>query len=158
VLGGVASVAGVRVTFAAVGVFSLALVAWAAVTPAEPPAEPQPLGALWQALRDVRVTTAAWFVLLPALLLGSLAVLAPLRLSALGYGSVAIGAVFLVSGACEALANLVLGRLSDRVGTVPLIAWGLAASTVAALLLPIPDRAFVLGVLVVVGTTAFGIC
>ena len=56
---------------------------------------------------------AGWFVVLPALLFGTLSVLAPLRLSALGFGAVAIGAVFLCSAALEAVNNV---RRRPRVG------------------------------------------
>ena len=80
---------------------SLGLVAWAASTPSARPEAPQPLRMLGRAFRDPRVLGAFWFVVLPALLFGAVSVLAPLRLSVLGFGSVAIGAVFLVSGAFE---------------------------------------------------------
>jgi MFS family permease len=97
-----------------------------------------------------------WLVVLPSLLFGTLVVLAPLRLSALGFGAVAIGATFLCSAALEALNNVLLGRLSDRIGTLPPIVGGLAASAVVAALLPWPDKRFVLAVLVVLGGLAFG--
>jgi MFS family permease len=156
VLGGVASVAGIGWTFGAVGVASLGLVAWAALTPAERPEAPQPLGRLVEALRDPVMAGAFWFVVLPALLFGTLSVLAPLRLSTLGFGSVAIGAVFLCSAAFEAGNNVLLGHLSDRIGTrAPLIA-GLCASIVVASLLPWPENRFALAVLVVCAGIAFG--
>jgi MFS family permease len=156
VLGGVASVAGIGWTFGAVGVASLGLVAWAALTPAERPEAPQPLGRLVEALRDPVMAGAFWFVVLPALLFGTLSVLAPLRLSTLGFGSVAIGAVFLCSAAFEAGNNVLLGHLSDRIGTrAPLVA-GLCASIVVASLLPWPQNRFALAVLVVCAGIAFG--
>ena len=156
VLGGVASVAGVGWTFGAVGVASLGLVAWAAATPAERPRQPQPLTRLGEALRDPRIAGGIWFVLLPALLFGALGVLAPLRLSVLGFGSVAIGAVFLCSAACESANNVVLGRLSDRLGTTAPLVAGLCASIVVAALLPWPSGRFVLAALVVCAGIAFG--
>ena len=82
--------------------------------------------------------------------------LAPLRLSALGFGAVAIGAVFLCSAALEAVNNVLLGHASDRLGPVVLLAAGLVASIVVSALLPWPDRAYVLALLVVCAGLAFG--
>ena len=156
VLGGVASVAGTRWTFGAMGVASLALVAWAAVTPAEHGAERQPLALLGRAMRDRHILAGFWFVLLPALLFGTLTVLAPLRLSRLGLGSVAIGAVFLCSAALEAANNIFVGGVSDRRGPIRPLLFGLVASTVLAAALPWPGRALWLVPLVACGGIAFG--
>jgi MFS family permease len=156
VLGGVATIAGTGWTFGAVGFASLGLVAFAATTPSSRPAEPQPLAELGRALRDPKVLAGIWFVVLPALLFGSLGVLAPLRLSKLGWGGVAIGAVFLCSAGLEAVNNAVLGRVSDRVGTLTPLLAGLVGSGIVAALLPWPGRAALLAVLVVCGGLAFG--
>jgi predicted MFS family arabinose efflux permease len=52
--------------------------------------------------------------------------------------------------------NVLLGRLSDRLGPLPPIFAGLVASIVVALLLPWPDNRFVLAVLVVAAGISFG--
>ncbi len=156
VIGGIASFAGIGWTFGAVAVASLGLVACAAATPAPRPMERQGLSPLMQALRDRRVLAAFWFVFLPALLFGVLTVLAPLRLSVLGLGAVAIGAVFLCSAAFEAANNVLVGHLSDRLGPARPIAFGLVGSVAIALLLPWPSEAFLLAPLVVCGGIAFG--
>jgi len=156
VLGAIAGVAGVGVTFTTVGVLSLGLVAWASTMPAERPAEPQPLAELGAALVDPPVAAAFWFVLFPALLFGVLDVLAPLRLAALGLGTVAIGAVFLCAAGLESVMNVGVGRLSDRVGTRLPIAVALCLSAVVAVLLPLPDRRLVLAALVILAAPVFG--
>jgi MFS family permease len=156
VLGGIASVAGTGWTFGAVGIASLGLVGWAAATPSARRGTPQSLRMLGHALRDPRVLGAFWFVVLPALFFGTVSVLAPLRLSALGFGSVAIGAVFLVTGAFEVVNNVVVGRLSDRRGPLYPIRIGLAASVVVAAVYPWPANAYVLAVVVICGGLAFG--
>lgn len=156
VIGGIASFAGIGWTFGAVAVASLGLVACAVATPAPRPTEPQGVGPLLHALGDRRVLGAFWFVFLPALLFGVLTVLAPLRLSALGFGAVAIGAVFLCSAAFEAVNNVLVGHLSDRVGPARPITFGLVGSTVVAALLPWPGDALLLAPLVVCGGIAFG--
>jgi MFS family permease len=156
VLGGIAYVAGIGWTFAVVGVLSLGLVAWAAATPGERPSETQGPGVLVAALADRRMLAGCWLVVLPSLLFGTLSVLAPLRLSALGFGAVAIGATFLCSAALEAVNNVLLGRISDRIGPLKPIIGGLAASAVVAALLPWPDHQLVLAALVVLGGLSFG--
>jgi MFS family permease len=156
VLGGVASVAGTGWTFGVVALASLGLVAWAAVTPAERPQTPQPPILLVRAFGDPRIRTGSWLVLLPALLFGALSVLAPLRLSHLGYGSVAIGAVFLCSAAVEGANNVLVGRASDKHGRMLPLVLGLAGSAIVAALLPWPAQAFVLALLVVCAGLAFG--
>ena len=140
VLGGVASVAGTGWTFGVLGVTSLGLVAWAATTPSARPGAPQSLRMLGRAFKDARVAAAFWFVVLPAL----------------GFGSVAIGAVFLVTGAFEALNNIVVGRLSDRRGPLYPIQIGLVASIVVAAVYPFPSNAYVLAFVVICGGLAFG--
>ncbi len=156
VLGGIAAVAGTGWTFGAVGLASLGLVAWAATTPSARPVTPQPLRMLGRAFEDARILGAFWFVVLPALLFGTVSVLAPLRLATLGFGSIAIGAVFLVTGVFEAGNNIFVGRLSDRRGPLYPIRIGLAASIAVAAVYPWPDNAYVLAVVVVAGGLAFG--
>jgi predicted MFS family arabinose efflux permease len=156
VLGAAASLEGTGWTFATVAVASLGLVAFAATTSAAPPQQPQPLASLLGALRDPRVLAGIWFVALPGLLFGNLSVLVPLRLSKLGFGGAAIGAVFLCSAALETGNNVLIGRVSDRRGTaVPILA-GLAASAVFAAVLPWPSRAVLLALVVVLASLAFG--
>ena len=156
VIGGIASIAGIGWTFGVIACLSLGLVAWAAATPARRPAEMQGPMVLIRTLAQPRMLGACWFVVLPALLFGVLSVLAPLRLSALGFGAVAIGAVFLCSGAVEAVNNVALGHLSDRRGPVLPLTLGLLASAPVAALLPWPNNPWVLSVLVVCAGLAFG--
>ena len=96
-----------------------------------------------------------WFVVLPALLFGTLSVLGPLQLSALGFGSIAIGAVWLLTGVLETGNNLVIGRLADRFGPLAPIKAALVGTAIAAAILPWPDNPFVLAAVIVVGGIAF---
>jgi MFS family permease len=156
VLGGAATIVGTAWAFGIVGAASLGLVVFAATTPSQAPVEPQPVRTLLAAFRDTRVLGGIWFVVLPALLFGTLGVLAPLKLSALGLGGAAIGAVFLCTAAVEAGNNVYVGRVSDRRGTIVPVAAGLVGSTVVAAFLPWPGRALVLAPLVVCAGLAFG--
>jgi MFS family permease len=156
VLGGIASLAGTGWTFGVVAAGSLALAAWAAATPAARPTVPQPLRALFEAFGDRRVLVSVWFVVLPALLFGTLGVLGPLRLSQLGFGALGIGAVWLITGALEAANNVGVGRAADRYGPLAPIRVALVVTVFTTLLLPWPDNPYVLALLIGLAGIAFG--
>jgi MFS family permease len=156
VLGGIASVAGIGLTFGVVAVASLGLAVWALATPAARPDEPQGPAVLIGAVSDPRIRTACWLVLLPALLIGALSVLAPLRLSTLGFGAVGIGAVFLCSAALDGANNLVVGRAADRFGPIWPLLTALGCSALAAAVLPWPAQKFALAAVVIGSGVAFG--
>jgi MFS family permease len=157
VVGAVASYTGTGPAFGTVAGLAIVLAVVAAATPAARPGRAQPLRALVDALlTDRKIQTGVWLCLLPALLFGTLSVLAPLRLSDLGWGAAAVGATFLVSAALEAAWSPVLGRLSDEHGRLPPLRAALAASAVVALLLPWPANAWLLASVVVCAGMAFG--
>jgi predicted MFS family arabinose efflux permease len=156
VLGGVASVVGQPAAFGTAGLIAVALAVWAFFTSAPPPTRPQPLQLFVRALRNRRIVLSVWFVVLPALLFGTMSVLAPLRLEELGFSAVAIGVLWLCTAAVEATANPVVGRITDRVGRIqPMMVLALG-SAVAAAALPWPNRAAVLALLVVAAGITFG--
>jgi MFS family permease len=157
VLGAIASFTGTAPAFGVVAGLAVVLAAAAASTPSTPPERPQPLRMLGHALRfDRRIQAGVWLCLLPALLFGTLSVLAPLRLSDLGWGAVAVGGTYLVSAGLEAAWAPVLGRISDQVGRFRPLQAALLSSGVVAALLPWPHNAWVLAFLVVCAGFAFG--
>jgi MFS family permease len=156
VLGGIAAETSPELAFGSVAVLAIALGIWAWKTPAFSPGEPQPLRMLVDALGHSGVARAAWFVALPALLFGVLGVLAPLRLDELGWGSLAIGAVFLTAAGLEGLASPVLGRISDRRGRMTPLRAGLLASAIVSATLPWLGAAWALAAVVVAAGLAFG--
>jgi MFS family permease len=156
VLGGVASVVGQAAAFGAAALVAIGLAVWAFFTAAPPPTRPQPLRVFIRALRNSRILLGVWFVVLPALLFGTMSVLAPLRLEELGFTAVAIGALWLCTAAVEATANPIVGRITDRVGRIgPMMVLALT-SAVAAAALPWPETAAVLALLVVAAGITFG--
>jgi MFS family permease len=157
VLGAVASYTGTAAAFGTVGALALVLAARTGTTPAAIPQQPQPLRMLVDALtRNRSIQTGVWLCVVPALGFGALSVLAPLRLSDLGWGAAAVGATYLVSAGFEAGWAPVLGRISDQYGRVlPLLA-ALLASALVCLLLPLPDNPWVLAFLVICAGFAFG--
>lgn len=155
VFGAVADVVSIRVTFASVGLLALGLAAWAAASPPAP-AEPWDPSALPRAARDRAFLGGLWLTVLPALLFGTLAVLAPLRLDELGFGALAIGLVFFVAGLGEATANPLLGRFSDRRGRFLPVQASLLASAAVAAALAGARGAGAVTVLVALAAVAFG--
>jgi MFS family permease len=127
VLGAIAGVVGARIAFLAVAGLGVVLIAWAAATPGAP-REPQQLREGLRALRGRQIYAGAWLIVLPALLFGVLIVLVPLRLNSYGWGTLAIGAVFLATTALEVVLNPLLGRLTDRRGRLQPVRVALLAS------------------------------
>ena len=138
VLGGAATVLGPEPVFATVTAIAAALAAWAVSRPAVAPTPPPALREVAGALLSPPVLTGFWLVGLPAIFAGLFDVLVPLHLDSLGASGVLVGAVFLIAAGVEAVASRVFGSLSDRRGRMVPIRIGLAASTVAAVVLPLP--------------------
>lgn len=156
IIGVVASYAGTAPAFGGVAALAAGLFAAAWLTPAATPEQPQPLRMLFQAFTVPRMRVGIWLCLLPALLFGNLAVLAPLHLSHLGWGAAAVGATFLVSAAVEAAWSPVLGRASDRYGRFAPLRAALVAAAVVSLLLALPSRAWIFALLIVAAGFSYG--
>jgi MFS family permease len=156
-LGAAAQAVGRGPAFGAVGVLGLGLIGWTLRTPAAPPAAPSGDATLMGSFADPRVRAGSWLVTLPALLLGTLGVLAPLRLDALGAGAAAIAAVFVVAAALEGAVSPIAGRISDRRGRLGPSVVGLACGAVVMALLPLPDARLPLAVLVILAAPALGL-
>jgi MFS family permease len=156
VLGALAAVLGTAPVFGTVGVLALLVAAAALATDAPQPGERQSIRRLWEALLNRRIVGGLWLIALPALLFGTLSVLAPLRLSDLGVAAVGIGAVFLTATVCEAVLSPLMGHLADRRGRRYPITIGLLASAGASVLLPWPQAAIVFAACTVLAASAFG--
>src|SRR5436190_11060701 len=157
VLGAVATVTSPALVFSLIAAAIGALGLWALTMQDSPRGEANSVADLLDAARrDPRMWAGLWFTALPALVFGVLEVLAPLRMSALGAGAAAIGATFLVAAALEATLSPVFGRLSDRIGPVPVARAGLAAAAVMAVLVAVSSAVWPLAIAIVVACVAFG--
>lgn len=158
VLGAVAQGVGPEVPFSVVGLFAATLAAVALRMPA--PAR-STLAVVERpyvtAVREARVRLGAWLVLVPALVFGTVEVLAPLALDDLGASGLAIGAVFLIAAGVEGVAQVFAGRATDRLGRAAPIRLGLTGTLTFLLLVTVPDAAWLLGVVVVTGCVLTGI-
>jgi MFS family permease len=156
VLGGAATVVGQEVVFSGVSVVAVGLAIWAWTTPGVP-TEPSPgTRAVMRLLARPDVLAGFWLFALPAVFAGSLEVLVPLRLDDLGASGAAVGAIFLVAAAFEAVISPTAGRLSDRYGRLAPIRVGLIGAAVMAVLLPLPDTVLLLAAGLVIVIAALG--
>ncbi|HEV8044705.1 MAG TPA: MFS transporter, partial [Rubrobacter sp.] len=165
VLGSAAATFGISSVFALLSTGGLLVALWAWRTPAPGPSTvKRPLSEVLVAFSRPgtapaglmpRLATGLLFISLSPLLFGALAVLAPLELARLGWGAVAIGAVFLVAALFEAVAHPMLGRWSDRSGFRPPILAGLLASFAILITLPWAPVALLFAFLVVLAGVAF---
>lgn len=155
VVGSAAAIVGIAPTFVAVAVVGVAIGAWVYLTPAPGPDVHRPFFPMIGRLLSLRLATGMWFIMLSPLLFGAPIILAPLQLDGLGWGAAAIGGVFLVAAAFEAVIQPLLGRWSDRAGYKPPIIAGLVGATTILLLFPWTQGAFALAALVVLAAVFF---
>jgi MFS family permease len=157
VLGAAAGALGQEPVFGAVAVLGLGLMVLALQMEAQQPEGDSRLRTLIGSLGDRRVAAGMWLTTLPGVLFGTVAVLGPLRLDELGAGATAIAAAFLAAAAIEAAIAPLIGRLSDRRGRLVPSMIGVAGGGLTMLLLPWPESAWVLGVLIVFAGPLIGL-
>jgi MFS family permease len=155
VLGALADVVGTRPAFLTVTAGGVVLIGWALTTPGAPP-EAQRLRAAGAALRERLLAAGLWLVALPSLLFGVLIVLVPLRLNDFGWGTIAIGAVFLATTALETVLNPLLGRFTDRRGRLQPVRAALLASLVISIALAWAGTPVLIVPLVLLAGIAYG--
>ncbi len=156
VVGVVAGQVGTGPAFAAAAVAGVILIVVAFFMPGPAPPEPQGLRAALPALGNPRAAGGLWLTLLAGLAFGVVDVLAPLRLAALGAGTVLIGATFLLSAAVESALSPLAGRLSDRRGALLPLSLSLVAAVLVSVLAPVLAPVGVLVAVLIVGMPAYG--
>jgi len=155
VLGALAGVVGTRSAFLGVTAAGAGLVVWAATTPGVEP-ERQPLSAAVAGLRERSLVAGLWLIALPALLFGVLVVLVPLELNRHGWGSLAIGALFVATTAIETALNPLLGRLTDRRGLMAPLRAALLGSVAVSLALAVAKDPALIAPLVLAAGVTYG--
>jgi MFS family permease len=157
VLGVLADLVGHQAVFCSVGVVGVGLIVWTLRTPGVAPVGDGSLRGLWRSLSDGQVRTGLLLITVPGLLFGTLSVLGPLRLDELGASAAAIGATWLLAAAFESVVSPLAGRFSDRRGRLAPLLGGLVGGAITFALLPWPDTAFVLALLIVLGSPVIGL-
>ena len=157
VIGTLAHALGRAPVFSAVVVVAVALAAAVTLLPAPSPRPPQ-LGAarLLAEVARPAIVLGMWLVALPAIASGTLNVLAPLRMNALGAGAAGIGATFLIAAAVEAVITPAVGHVSDRRGRMYPLRIGLAAAAVALACFTLSETVLAVAAVVVLSSVALG--
>ena len=157
-LGAAAVALGPEIVFSSVALAGVGLLVWALLTPARPPAGPPPtIRAVLAALREPRIGTGMWLIVLVGLMFGTLDVLAPLRLDELGATAAVIG------GHSSSRRRSRRGRARSSAGSPTATAAccrrssASSAAGVMVALLPWPEEAWVLVVVVLVAAPCIGI-
>jgi len=157
VVGAVANGVGTGPAFAAAGVAGVFLLLMSLTMPRPPSGEPQSLRQALPALTDPGIAAGMWLTALPGVAFGVVDVLVPLRLNALGATAVVISAAFLGAAALEALFAPLIGRLSDRRGSLAPVRVSLVVAVAVALSIPFVSPSWFLVALLVIGLPAFGV-
>jgi len=155
VVGAAAALLGRDVVFTALAGLAVVLAVWTLRLDSIPPEMPS-LSAMARALRNNVFVGGLALMALPSLLFGVLSTLAPLHLSAAGWGAAAIGAVWLVSAALETVISPVTGRVLDRRGILLPIQLALAAGAVVSVGLAFGPRPLGYVPLVIAAGGAYG--
>ena len=144
------------VVFGAIPVIAIALLLLVLRLPSHPVARSQPLSTLARPANRGGAAFALWLIFAPAMALGLLGVLGPLRLSQLGAGAAIVAATFVVAGVAEASSNPVAGHVFDRRGLRAVA--GVALPTEAGLLmvLAVPHETWLLAVILVLSVGTLG--
>jgi MFS family permease len=156
VVGAVASRIGTGPAFAAASVAGVFLLLMSLTMPKPHGGEPQSLRHALPALSDPGIAAGMWLTALPGIAFGVVDVLVPLRLNALGATAVVISIAFLGAAALEAVLSPLIGRLSDRRGSLAPVRVALVAAVVVSVLVPLVSPAWLLVAVLIVGMPAFG--
>ncbi len=155
-VGAAAALVGREPVFVALA--GLAVVLGAATFLIEPvPPERASAAAMARALRNRVFIGGMALMALPALLFGVLSTLAPLHLSAAGWGAAAIGAIWLVGAAFETVLSPLTGRFLDRRGVFRPIEIALAVGIAVSVALALAPQPLLYVPLVVLAAGAYGV-
>jgi MFS family permease len=156
VVGAAAALAGRDVVFTALAGLAVVLAAWSFRIEPVPPDRPS-TAAVARALRNGVFVGGLALMALPSLLFGVLSTLAPLHLAAAGWGAAAIGAVWLVGAALEAILSPLTGRYLDRRGAFLPVQIALMLATGVSVVLALGLRPLVYVPLIVFASGAYGV-
>jgi MFS family permease len=155
VIGVAAGALGRATVFTGLSALALVLAVLTVQIDSESLAEPVDV-TLRSALRARRFTSGLGVLAVASMLVGVLSVLAPLHLAADGWGSVAIGATWLVGAGLEAAAGPFIGRLSDARGASTLARLALIAGVPVSLALATGASPGIYAPLVVLAALSYG--
>jgi MFS family permease len=154
-VGAAAALVGRDVVFTALAGLAVVFAVWTLRIDPIPPDKPS-LAAMRRALRNPLFVGGLLLMALPSFLFGVLSTLAPLHLSAAGWGAAAIGAVWLVGAALETGVSPAVGRVLDRRGVLLPIQLALTAAVPISVALAFGPRPLLYVPLIVLAGGAYG--
>jgi MFS family permease len=157
VVGAAAALLGRGPVFAALAGLSVVLALWTLRIESIPPEELPSVAAVRRAFRDSRFAGGLALMALPSLLFGVLSTLAPLHLSAAGWGAAAIGAVWLVGAGFETALSPIAGRVLDRRGIALPVQISLATAALFSVGLAFSPRPLAYVPLLMAASGAYGV-
>lgn len=155
VVGVSAAIVGRALIFSALGAVAGLLAVWTVLI-AAPTARARSSAPFAAALANPRLAGGLAILCMASLLSGVLAVLGPLHLAAVGWGASAIGAVWLLSAAVEAVGSPLIGRLSDRRGALVPVRFALVAAGLFSALLALAGGPLLYAPLVLLASISYG--
>jgi MFS family permease len=155
VVGAGAAALGRSAVFSAVAALAVVLAALT-MRIASVPCEQASLASLAAAFGERRFLAGLGLLGLASLLFGIIDVLAPLHLGAAGWGATAIGAVWLVGAAIEAVQSPFIGRIIDRRGALVPVRYALGGAAAGSLLLAFGVSPGMYALFVIVASLLYG--
>jgi MFS family permease len=155
VVGAAAALLGRDWVFTGLAGLAVVLAVWTLRIESIPPEAPS-WSAMARALRDSHFVAGLLLMALPSFLFGVLSTLAPLHLSAAGWGAAAIGAVWLVGAALETGISPLAGRMVDRRGILVPVQMALTAGIAVSVGLALGPRPLAYVPLIVLAGGAYG--
>ena len=156
VVGAAAGLVGRDVVFTALAALAIVFAAWTLRLDESVPLDAPSLAAVRRALRDNLFLGGLVLMALPSFLFGVLSTLAPLHLSAAGWGTTAIAAVWVVGACVETVISPVAGRVLDRRGVLFPVQLALTAAVPVTIGLAFGPRPLAYVPLIVLAGGAYG--
>jgi MFS family permease len=156
VVGAAAALLGRGAVFTALAGVAVVLAVWTLRLDPIPPEAPS-LAAMARALRESHFAAGLALMALASLLWGVLSTLAPLRLSAAGWGAAAIGVTWVVNAGFETVVSPIAGRQIDRRGIMLPVEVALLAGAAVSVGLAFSPRPLAYVPLVVAAGGAYGV-
>jgi len=155
-IGAVASAIGRGLLFTVLAMSGLILTAFVRTVPDQTESSQQSVTVVIKMMGRPAMVRGLWLMALPAVVSGTLNVLAPLQIHKFGGGAAVIGATFLVGAGLEAIVSPWVGHLSDRHGRLLPLRLGLVGTAVTLGCFTLPTTTLELSMLVILVCIVLG--
>ena len=155
-IGAVASAIGRGPLFTVLAMSGLILTAFVRTVPDQTESSQQSVTVVIKMMGRPAMVRGLWLMALPAVVSGTLNVLAPLQIHKFGGGAAVIGATFLVGAGLEAIVSPWVGHLSDRHGRLLPLRLGLVGTAVTLGCFTLPTTTLELSMLVILVCIVLG--